>query len=270
MKTIFQYSAIIICLFSILLFTGCKKELGTISGNAGDVKNSVYQQMKLQTHTTAYIKSRKLAGQPYGMGYSASGVWYDDGLQNLIDGGQMQIDDKRFKFGGVNRYEPSDGVWTKAEKSNWIPGKFGKDIKFEFEGSKHNVTIDLYLPDDIFLNNVSRDKSNTIARNQGHSVSWNADPANKNGVEITVDFEGTIISPDGMRYSTGEKTSKTLLVNDNGSYVIPGDFFSLFPENAMLKISVRRGNLKLFKDEVTDRTFKAYGYSRDRHYSILR
>lgn len=97
-----------------------------------------------------------------------------------------------------------------------------------------------------------------IDRN-GFTVHWNADPNNKNGVAVILEWSGITINADGLPIDNDAYKRNIELIDDKGSYSFNGFASKNIPPNALVRINIIRGNVEIVK--LSTKTVKIAGYS---------
>lgn len=110
------------------------------------------------------------------------------------------------------------------------------------------LTATFYFPAPIYVTNVKPRATVNIERNAAMPVSWGVDPNNTNGVNIKVEYSPSLSLNDSLR-SLGDSAllTNSIVVPDNGSTVLPPDFFAKFPTGANLWVYVSRGNAMILQ-----------------------
>lgn len=215
--------------------------------------------------------------------YSLGGAFFSsstpggkrDGGPIIIDG-MTFIADENKKF----QYFPVDGQGWDSESSGkeFVRSLYGKEIEFSFSGegieadtpvnsaTSNKVGLEenmkyqgkLYSPEIIRINSPMITPGNVPRINPeedgGLKVEWNADPNNKNNIQIQILYTGQTLDGEGHR-SVDIDARKSLFfeVSDNGVHIIDAEELSELPENAFVQLRVTRGNGKLYNEVANER-----------------
>lgn len=158
--------------------------------------------------------------------------------------------------------------------NNTVNNAFGKNIKFAIElNDLHNrgntvKEFTMYVPSDFQINPSTflasldlADNPNglkTIKTNTSHTISWNQDINNANGVAIIVEWDGDIYE-DQTRTSVHGRVKNIDIVPDNGTYNLSTSNFKDIPDNALITIYLARGNTRI--ENIMGNDLLLYGFT---------
>ncbi len=129
---------------------------------------------------------------------------------------------------------------------------FSKNVSFTITPPPNTAPAPIagtfYSPAGITITNAPKPSINgytplTVQTNQPFTVTWNTDPNNTNGVEISAQYMANEPENDSL-YRMGDTTFITnqMMLPDNGSAALPASFFAKFPKGATLWLMAGRGN----------------------------
>jgi len=144
---------------------------------------------------------------------------------------------------GIYHFTPgTSGQYSASNLST--DSLYGVNLTFNISAPQGNidtpVTATFYSPAAIYItNNTAIPVTKKLPYDSSLLVTWNADPKNVNGVNISAQF----ISDDSL-VNAGYPSiiTNSLMVSDNGSTLLSASFFSKFPKGATLMLFVGRGN----------------------------
>jgi len=94
------------------------------------------------------------------------------------------------------------------------------------------------------------------------TLFWNADAANVNGIELKATYDPSRYINKPVLSIYPVPVIKTLIgIADNGSYIIPKSFLSLFPPGAFIDISLSRETYVLISYNQFKYIVHAYSYT---------
>ncbi|MEO8854485.1 MAG: hypothetical protein ABI359_11950 [Ginsengibacter sp.] len=225
---------------SILSLNSCKKDPVNNTNKiiTTELSDNVYDSLYVSKPTNGELYvfgqgSYSLNAQGFANKYNSlqiHGSFYDQ-ANNIIPGGNVTID--TFHFTGALSY----GTQIDNTVGNSF---FGRNIQVMLTppaGQAPQFSAQVYLPLNLFAQIGSSDLN--IFHPTGDTLFWNADPANKNGMIISLDYDPNQYLNNNL--SSPNYITKTIAgIADNGSYVIPANILSMFPPGGFINVKVTR------------------------------
>ena len=190
---------------------------------------------------------------------TAGGAFYDKQGNIVNNGGTVVI--------GTMTVPNHNGTFY-IEKAVSQNGLYGTNVKFTIQpptdiltGTQAaDATASIYSPLPINITNIQPGTKLLLKANMSTSLTWNADPANSNGVVIMAEYIPSR-SPNRNIASGGATglIQHSQLVPDNGSYSIPWSFFSDYPPGGHVILWIARGNYAIASTSVYN--YKVGGYT---------
>jgi len=230
----------LLLVISILLLNSCRKDPVDTTNKIviTELSDNVYDSLYVSKPTNGELYvfgqgSYSLNAQGFANKYNSlqiHGSFYDQ-ANNIIPGGNVTID--TFHFAGALSYG--------TQIDNTVDNSFfGRNIQIMLnppEGQAPQFSAQLYLPVNLFAQ-IGASEEN-IFYPTGDTLFWNTDPANRNGMVITLDYDPNQYLNNNL--SSSNYITKTITgIADNGSYVIPSDILSLFPSGGFINVKVTR------------------------------
>jgi hypothetical protein len=154
---------------------------------------------------------------------------------------------------------------------NMISGFYNGTIEIVVDGDAGDVipsmTLELTTPENLEIlspelsaitpdvDGDNPDALPQISITQNFTINWNIQDQNENGVAIIVWWSGLTFDSENLQH-TNNSTRYVYLTDDDGSYQLPYEMFQEIGENAMIEISVMRGNVEIV--ESNGKKFKYY------------
>lgn len=255
------------------VFKGRKTEL-KVSFSRPQKKEDIKYALWLEktNATISYSHSHGvLRGKQTPTGYNMTA-----GFEEAKDVGDIKIGDillqpKISRRTGGFDYDPHVSAFEE------IKDEFGKEVVFKVaEGNEDFEAFEktLVIPEKF---NVSKNLDafstkqfhyevfegmTTIAEGidrNGFTINWNADPNNKNGVAVILEWAGITINADELPIKHDAYKRNIELIDDKGSYSFNGFASKNIPPNALVRINIIRGNVEIVK--LSTKTVKIAGYS---------
>ena len=159
------------------------------------------------------------------------------------------IEKKRYKINGI-----SDNSKELAYKlRNDI---MGREVLFSVIGTDDipGYVEKLYIPkslEEVNLNNSSRIENSDVFKTsrKNTTIAWEKDKINSNGILISVSFSGNVLNDDLEEVYNNDRSNSVKYfakIDDTGQFTFPVSFFNGMPKNAIVTISVIRGNIHSF------------------------
>lgn len=100
----------------------------------------------------------------------------------------------------------------------------------------------LYFPDAMIISSPFTKSGYGPSLGTGSLITWNADPDNPNGVAVVIELDPITNGGNMDLISPVQLTIRKFYVPDNGQIVLTQELLKYFPEHAILKIQIGRGN----------------------------
>lgn len=262
------------------IYLGCAKDITTSNTSFSKIvesssQNESYDELgvyegrfrlfdgNLNIYSTT--KAQELTGTSYSGRITA---WYFDDVlanpRNIIDGGDLYINDLRMEYNGSN-YQSNQLMRNDQIDYNLVNNfinneVFGKMVRIKNEtGNEVRFDEQFYVPEQIHLtgdleNQIEGTTLSRMNRNN-FTIGYNYDAKNENGLLIHLVFSGEFygMSLDDLQNlpSTNNLDRFVHLKQEHlGEITIPAALFEGIPSEGIVTMYVGRGNAKVVeKDE---------------------
>lgn len=239
-------------LLLLIFFTSCKKnQVYNIENLPENIHSLLYDSTAEYDGVFTFEESRSIASQES----EATILQLSGGYKNYDGSVQLPTSAKFF----VNNYEvlPLDDWYNHHFDSTQCSTIVGRDFDLSSidEGDTNsfanfNTTvyfppaIHMYFPEYIpmGIDSLQMIQGSSIQTNQ--SITWNADPNNKLGVVIILEYDknreaNTLLKRNGDSTST----ANYVVVPDNGSYSLTSELLDDIPNGGVVELTIMRGNI---------------------------
>ena len=118
---------------------------------------------------------------------------------------------------------------------------------------------EMYVPEIVKITSPSIAQSRDLlpyCYYKNFKLGWNADPKNKNGLVVVVEWLGTDMF--GQEHNTSVH-NLDIITEDNGSCILNDQLFDNIPQGALAKLVLLRGNIEMFEQNINeDDAFETY------------
>jgi hypothetical protein len=277
MKNKFKILCCLTCIVSLSLVVSCNKDNHLNNGNTGKGKKRerVEIQSYLMTDSSVYVNYLSEAENTIGLASFKGNTLEKPMFKSILNVTKTS----NLKSGGgspgfkiyANNYEikPINSLKsTNLDAPESFPELYGKNVTLSFKPEsnlknakdKVDTSITMYVPELVEITMPTIKKTNELlplCYYKNFILGWNADVKNKNGLVVSVEWLGSYFNVSEDLHDFVRNVD--IIKKDDGKTVLNPKLFNNIPENALIYITLLRGNFDLTK--INNYSYKLYAES---------